>query len=137
MWLQHPEFPERYRPDRIGCVATDHGNAVVFVDQAFKGAANRYDADALISALTDCGYKVLVFWKNGEEREHRLRYNRRLYPTPPTTEEIWDSDPEYTKLGQDVAYFERTGQSPCLWVPEQPLQGITTPAAATLVGDEV
>ena len=55
LWLAHPEVPERFRPDRIGCVAIELGNRVVVVCQTYKGAAKRQDASWFIDCLVDAG----------------------------------------------------------------------------------
>ncbi len=123
LWLAWPEIPDRYRPDRIGCVAFDRGNGIAHLCQQFKGAARRPEAARFIDLLADAGMKVLVSWEQGEEREYRVRYTRRLHPTPPTPEEMFYLDPDGEKLAQDIALFERTGQSPRLWQGEQPLAG--------------
>jgi hypothetical protein len=123
VWLDHPEIPERYRPDRIGCVASDRGNRFVHVCQVFKGAAKRRDATTFIDSLVDSGVRVLITWEQGDEREHRLRCDRSLYPTAPTRAELLGVDPDLEKRIRDVKCFEDPGESPCLWQPGQALTG--------------
>ena len=119
VWLQHPEIPDRYRPDRIGCVATDYGNRVVHVCQAYKGAATRLEAARFIDSMAAGGVKVLILWEQGDEREYYVRYDRRRYPVPPTVEELSRMFPNSIDNSRNIAYFEQTGQSPCLWQPQQ------------------
>ena len=124
LWLEHPEIPERYRPDRIGCVATDYGNRVVHLCQVFKGAAMRQDATRLMDSMVKAGVRVLTTWEQGNECEHRLTYDRRRYPVPPTDEELLGANTTTSLENlKNIARFEETGQSPCLWQPEQALTG--------------
>ncbi len=109
LWLTHPEIPDRYRPDPIGCVAYDHGDRVVHLCQEFKGAALRPDASRFVDLLAHAGVKFLVTWEQGEESERYLRYSRRLYPTPLKCEDIC----------RYIARFEQTRESQCAWQPEQ------------------
>ena len=90
MWLLCPHIPDRYCPDRIGCVATLRPNNIVHISQASSGAAYRHDAYDFITGLTDAGFAVLIMWVDGADTEYRLRCNREFYPTPPTLKELVD-----------------------------------------------
>ncbi len=88
LWLLYPEIPDRYRPDRIGCVASYRSHDVVHVWQEFRHAAYRRDADQFIRWLTQSGYAVLIVEDDGETNRNRLRYCRRFFPTPPTMADL-------------------------------------------------
>ena len=62
MWLRNPTVPDRYRPDRIGCVASLQSSKVVHISQAFRNAAYKPDAYNFITRLTELGFAVVIFW---------------------------------------------------------------------------
>lgn len=119
LWLAHPEVPERFRPDRIGCVAIELGNRVVVICQTYKGAAKRHDASWFIDGLVAAGDKVVVSWEKGEEVENQLKYDPKRYPVPPACEEFFAIDAKAEEGLRNIGTFEQTGQSPCLWQPQQ------------------
>ena len=104
-------------------MATLRPNNIVHISQASRRTAYRHDAYDFITGLTDAGFAVLIMWVDGADTEYRLRCNREFYPTPPTLKELVDFSPEEQQRVRDAESFEKTGQSPCLWQPEQALTG--------------
>ena len=118
MYLTEPKMPERYRPDRIGCILVRQ-HYIIDVHQSFSGAVDRHDAKELIDCMVRQGMSVVIKWpdENGQCWE-KLRYDPMTCRGPTSLEELPPpcADEQYI---QSMKQFRETGVSDCLWDDKQ------------------
>ena len=120
VWLQHPEIPARYRPDRIGCLLKYRRLDVIEMIEAFNGAAERHHARNLIDILVDNGKKVVTVWFDEQgERTLRAYYDPAKNPVPPSWDELLRLNPRQQAAIAQTEQFLKTGHSDCVWKPVQ------------------
>jgi len=82
LWLRSPTMPDRFRPDRIGCMFWEMFEKRAGVSQQFKGAADRAEARHVIADLVSQGWAVSVFWTDDNNHESVKRFYDPANPPP-------------------------------------------------------
>lgn len=123
MWLAMPTIPERFRPDRIGCVYISNEHSVVHVVQSEDDAYKRRDARRLISLLVDSGLQVVVVKTKADGGERPVLFrDRTIYPEPPKLEELLACSASREQIAA-CNHFDETGESITLWHPKPKDEG--------------
>lgn len=129
-WLQHPEIPERLRPDRLGFVYFERPNQVVYVSQAFEDAHRSEAANVLFEVLIENGYRVVITWEAEDDPWNLVLYAGAEPMEAELCDLSADEQRELTRIGRSVGTNQRVETGPPIPTSGQAIASPSTEVAA-------